>query len=361
MSTIVHLFGSLDPGGAELRMLELVRRFRRSDQRHIFVTLSGRCGSLAGEFEAAGCEVVARRLSPTFPLWFIRFLRRKGATHLHSHVHLASGYFLALGLTAGVSRRIAHLRSSADGKTDSLPRRLHRRVGRSLISMCATDAISVSESVLTAVVGSAARGRQGFRVIYDQVDGSRFPLAQQASASQVRLLTVGRLDADKNPLRVLEVIAALVRRDPDMNLVAQFVGRATPQQAHSFQQRASELGIERHIAALGERGDVPDLLRTSDLLVSTTLREGLPGAIIESSAAGIPSVVSAIPPNEEVASLLPSVVTVPLTATDDAWADVILDVLAQRRDRLQPRTIRAWFDASPFALGDQKELNRVWS
>ena len=361
MSTIVHLFGSLDPGGAELRTLELVRSSRPADQQHIFVTLSGRAGSLAAEFETAGCEVVVRGLSSTFPFWFIRFLRRRGATHLHSHVHLASGYFLALALVARVERRIAHLRSFADGKPDSLPRRLHRHAGRSLISMCATDTIAVSESVLTGVLGYTTQGGRASRVIYDQVDGSRFPLARPASASQIRILIVGRLDADKNPLRALDVIAALVRRDPGMDLVARFVGRATTEQTKSLDQRTSDLGIEANIAVLGERDDVPDLLAASDLLVSTTLREGLPGAVIESSAAGIPSVVSAIAPNEEVGRLLPSVVTVPLAAEDDVWADVILDVLAQRRDRLLPVTVRAWFDASPFALQDQKELDRVWS
>lgn len=361
MTTIVHLFGSLDAGGAELRMLELMRGRQQSDQHHIFVTMSGRPGALAPEFEAAGCEVVARKLDVSFGLWLVRFLRNRQVTHLHSHVHLASGYLLALGSCAGIRRRIAHLRSSSDGQSDSVWRRLYRLVGRFLLAMVATDVVAVSESTLSAVTGIEPREHHKYRVLYGQVSGARFPLAGQAEPSQAHILIVGRLDRDKNPLRALEVLATLLERNPELDATIRFVGRATADEATALRQRASELGIVERVVFLGVRYDIPELLAASDLLISTTLREGLPGATIEAAAAGLPCVVSAIPPNEELSSLLPSVVTVPLEATNDIWSDVIADVVAQRCERLRPVVIRAWFEASPFALGDQKEWDRLWS
>ena len=102
MSTVVHLFGSMDVGGAETRLLEELAR-RPGRETHVCVTLSGRPGSLAPRFAELGVEVVPRRLSPTWPAWFVGFLRERGATHVHSHVQLASGYLLTPAWLAGAA------------------------------------------------------------------------------------------------------------------------------------------------------------------------------------------------------------------------------------------------------------------
>jgi glycosyltransferase involved in cell wall biosynthesis len=197
--------------------------------------------------------------------------------------------------------------------------------------------------------------------MYGQVDGARFPIAKPPNAAAaLRFIAVGRLDRDKNPLRVIDILAEL-KEAHDLNFEAIFVGAASAQQIELLRQRASERGIGERVTALGVRSDVPELIAASDILLSATLREGLPGAIIESAAGGLPSVVSAIPPNTEVATLLPSIITVPLESSDAVWCDVILDVLAQRSERLLPEAIRAWFEASPFALRSNEELDVLWS
>jgi glycosyltransferase involved in cell wall biosynthesis len=363
VSVVVHLFGALDPGGAEVRTLEELRRRDLSGERHVFVTLSGRPGVLASEFEALGCEVIPSKLRPGFPVDFVRLLQRRRATHVHGHVHLASGYFLLLAAIARVPHRIAHLRSVGDGRPSRPTRRAYRAVGKVLLTVCATDVVAVSASVRDEVLGAQGSLAARCRILFDRIDGSRFGPAGPPVAGSLRLILVGRLDQEKNPRRAVEITAELARRRGVDGVRLQLVGRATDQsQVSEILRVADDLGIGSAIEVLGQRDDVPALLAASDVLVATTTREGLPGVIIEAAAAGIPAVVSTIPPNQEAARHLLGVVTVPLDAPDATWADAVEAAATDRAGALAPAPIRAAFDRSPFALaGDDGGLDALWS
>ena len=360
-ATIVHLFGTLDRGGAETRLLEELSRRGDRDEHHILVALSGQVGALDQAFRALGTEVVHQPLSPAFPRWFVAFLRARGVSHLHSHVQLTSGWFLVLARAAGVRRRIAHLHSVGDGREDSLGRRTYRAGARLALTAGATDVVAVSEAVRAAVVGHDPLLRARTTVLFDRVDGARFAVAPAPTPDRpIRLVAVGRLDPEKDPQRVVGLLATLVDRGVDAQL--RLVGLATPAEQRSVQDLAVARRVGHRVEVLGARDDVPDLLAGSDLLLSASRREGLPGVVLEAAAAGVPAVVSAIPANEEAARWLTGVVPVPLAASDDAWCDVIEDVLAARTGHLSPAAVRTGFDRSSFALtADHPQLDALWT
>lgn len=356
----MHLIGSLDPGGAEWRMLEILTCRDLTDERHVFVTLSGRKGSLAPLFEALGCEVIPRPLSISFPLWFRALLKQREPTHVHSHVQLASGFFLAIAWSCRVGHRIAHFHSTADGRPDTLLRGAYRMLGRALVRTFATDVISVSFAVAEAHRWSSVEGSK-FRVSYLQLDPKRFPVQRRPRQHSARMIAVGRLDSDKNPERAVAIASRLTRRVEGAAVVTlTIVGRSTNEEAERLAAQIAGCKMQHLIHLVGESEDIPALLSDHDLLISTSRREGLPGAIVEAAAAGLPAVVSAIPPNEEVARWLKAVVAIPLDADDDAWCDVIMDVLAAGDGRFDPTTIRSNFVASPFAFGSQPRRDELW-
>jgi glycosyltransferase involved in cell wall biosynthesis len=61
-----------------------------------------------------------------------------------------------------------------------------------------------------------------------------------------------------------------------------------------------ELDLARTVRFLGHREDVPEILAAADAFVFPSLFEGLPGAVIEAMALGLPVVASAIAPLREV-------------------------------------------------------------
>ncbi|MGC9318097.1 MAG: glycosyltransferase family 4 protein [Armatimonadota bacterium] len=63
----------------------------------------------------------------------------------------------------------------------------------------------------------------------------------------------------------------------------------------SLQGRAEELGLGRRMRFLGHRDDVPRILSALDLFVMPSLWEGMPYALVEAMAVGLPVVGSAVP------------------------------------------------------------------
>ena len=111
--------------------------------------------------------------------------------------------------------------------------------------------------------------------------------AELGVAPDVELVgLVGYLVDQKRPERAVEVLAGLVERGRDVQLV---VAGAGPLEA-AVRGRAVALGVEERTAMLGHRDDVPELLAGLDLLVLTSDDEGVPGIVIEAAMAGCPVV-----------------------------------------------------------------------
>ncbi|HXF54695.1 MAG TPA: glycosyltransferase [Hyphomicrobiaceae bacterium] len=109
-------------------------------------------------------------------------------------------------------------------------------------------------------------------------------------ASAPVIVMVANLHAYKGHRDLLEALAAIAGRlDPDWMLL--LAGRdegAGP----SLRAMARNLAIADHVRFLGQRSDVPALLRLADLAVHCSYEEGSSNAILEAMAAGLPLVVT---------------------------------------------------------------------
>jgi glycosyltransferase involved in cell wall biosynthesis len=110
---------------------------------------------------------------------------------------------------------------------------------------------------------------------------------------ELQILSVGRLETEKNPLLLADVLALLRRRDERWNLVVCGEG---PMKAE-LEARLRELGVAQHAHL---RGYVPiheglgDLYRQSHALLHVSWTEGLPQILFEAFAAGLPVVATAV-------------------------------------------------------------------
>lgn len=102
------------------------------------------------------------------------------------------------------------------------------------------------------------------------------------------ILAVGRMTEQKRPLLFLEVAAQILGRIPE----ARFFWIGDGPLAADWDGRAAALGIASWVRRLGWREDVAALLGSGDLLLHTAEYEGLPLAILEGMAAGLPCAVS---------------------------------------------------------------------
>jgi glycosyltransferase involved in cell wall biosynthesis len=93
-------------------------------------------------------------------------------------------------------------------------------------------------------------------------------------------------------------------------------------QSEEVQARVEEYRIEQKVIFLGIRSDISDLLQAMDVFVLPSLYEGLPVALVEAQAAGLPCVISDGVPLE--CKLTDAVEQVKLSDSPQVWAEKIL-------------------------------------
>ena len=118
--------------------------------------------------------------------------------------------------------------------------------------------------------------------------------AERSYGGDLVILSVGRLEAEKNPLLLADVLALLRERDGGRwRMVVCGEGPLREQLA----TRLQELGVAEHAELRGyvtHGGGLEDLYRSSHALLHVSWTEGLPQVIGEALAAGLPTVATRV-------------------------------------------------------------------
>lgn len=349
---VVHVLGSMDPGGAELRTMEMMAAL--SD--HVtatYVTLSGRPGTLAPQIVASGGRVIPMALGPRFPDRFLTYLRRNRPAVLHTHVQDFSGSIVALGRVARVPIRITHYHSESDGAPDTLRRRAYRRTMKRLLHAHSTSIVGVSPTTLDTAWRRSWTGDPKFTVIPNapapnrtHLDGSapsEPPLRERFGIPSTSTLVghVGRPSPEKNRGFLIDVLAASTH---DLHLV--FVGPNDQREDQALRERAAAAGVLDRVHLTGYRPDISAVMRQLDILALPSVREGLPGVVIEAQAVGTPVLANDLPGARFIAAHLPGVATMRVQEGPARWAEVIHEVV--REPRVGERDAARLLNSSPF-------------
>lgn len=327
---ILHLFKTLDAGGAELRTLEMMQQFSESQGHFIIAVLGPRGGALEARARHLGVDVVGLPLSRGFPWAFVRLVRARRVSVLHVHSAASSGFFVALGLVAGVPIRIAHFRSDGDGRTASLRQSIRRKSLLFFVRLCATDVVAVSPSAL-AYAGRWTRRSRKSRVIPSGLALSPLPAEQEAvdmraringlSSETLVIAHVGRDLPEKNRPRAVEILAAVRSKGLDARLL--FLGRSSLDERNSLEVLARKLDVLHCIVFAGQVEDVVSYLFSCNVTLVTSLREGLPGVVLESLSVGTPVVASDVPGAVWISEHLNGISILSLRESSDVWAAAI--------------------------------------
>ncbi|MEA2279143.1 MAG: hypothetical protein QOC78_4103 [Solirubrobacteraceae bacterium] len=114
-----------------------------------------------------------------------------------------------------------------------------------------------------------------------------------ANGAGGRLLSVGRLEAEKNPLLLADVLASLLTEEADWRLMVCGDGSQAP----ALAGRLAALGVAKQAALRGElpsEDGLMDAYRSGDVLLHVSWTEGVPQVILEAFAAGLPVVATAV-------------------------------------------------------------------
>jgi glycosyltransferase involved in cell wall biosynthesis len=163
------------------------------------------------------------------------------------------------------------------------------------------DAWSVSSRHLAGILEEYGVLPMNIEVIYTGIDAEDEFHPDRAVAvplepDALHVLYLGRWVAQKDPLLMIEVAARLRSRHPEVRIHA--VGEGDLEEA--MRQRISELGLEGTVLLHPPTTNVQSWLRASDVMLMTSVYEGIPLVLLDAMAMGVPSVVPALPTNVEL-------------------------------------------------------------
>lgn len=303
MIRICHIITKLELGGAQQNTIYTVANLDRA--RFEASLVAGSDGLLVEEARASGVPVhllsgLVREISPLSDARALASLYRLLSRERPDIVHTHSSKAGILGRWAARLAGVPHIVHSIHGfgftdRQRSFTRRfyvaLERMTGRATTSAFVAVSRANMETGLSLGLFRADR----VTLIRSGVRLSDFAPAP-GPRDEERPLTVGMIACmkpQKAPLDFVRVAARVIREaGPDLPVRFLLVGDGNLRA--EVEDLVRREGLSDKVTLAGWRRDIPEILRRLDLLLHTSLWEGLPRVFPEAMATGLPIVATRV-------------------------------------------------------------------
>ncbi len=303
---VLHVIDSLDLGGAQAVLINLIRYGDKSKFEFEIASMHGR-GVYWDAVQTLGVPVHSlsvNRYVPSYVPALVWLCLSRRYDIVHAHLLGANVIAKPLAALCRVSVRINHDHCN-DKAAD--PKGWAPTMDK-FTNRFSTHVIAVSESTRDYVVQVEGMDPGRVTTIYNGIDlGIYKPRPELKAAMRVKyglpsdafvIAGVGRLSYQKNFALFLDVAALVLAQHPN----AYFVIAGTGNEEATLRAKAHSLGIDSRVRFLGYVGDMPSLYPAIDMLLLTSRYEGLPITILEAMATGTAMVSSRLDGVKEVLS-----------------------------------------------------------
>lgn len=298
MLRVLHLITTMPVGGAENLLLTTMRGLDAQAFSSTLCCIQDK-GVLGEEAERLGIPVISlgrmqtkghdRRVVSDLA----QLIRQQGIDIVHCHLYHAALY----GRLAARRARVASVVTVHNVYAQS---KWHRRLLNRWLARRTAKIVAVSEAVGHDVLRHDRVDQQRLAVIPNGIDLQAAQSHLSPAEARRRLVLpedaqviacVGRLEKQKGHRFLFEALAELRARRGDCPYLL-LVGDGGEREG--LQQAIAALRLDDRVRLLGTRRDIADILRAADLFVLPSLWEGLPLAMLEAMAAGVPVVASRV-------------------------------------------------------------------
>lgn len=239
---------------------------------------------------------------PGLVLALARIFRQGRYDIVHTHMSKAA---LAGALAARLVRPRPKLVNTAHNLgsialSQPFARWTYSQYDRLLLGRMTDRVIVVSEAIHDKVRGLGIIPPGKLHAIQNGIHTARFRVAPDRARAvreelsigpdEVMVVTLARLVWFKGVDMLIDAMEILLRSHPKVRAVICGDGVLRPK----LEARVHEKGLGAHIHFAGVRRDVPDVLAAADVFALPSVSEGLPIAILEAMAAGLPLVCTAV-------------------------------------------------------------------
>lgn len=154
--------------------------------------------------------------------------------------------------------------------------------------------VSISDITTQSLLDVFPEHKEKIQIIYNGIDTESIR-EKAKEPTEVRLqhpavLSVGRLDSNKNPLRLLKIFEKLHKKNPEIHLY--YLGYGELEK--TVKTAAEERGISNYVHILGYHENPFPIIAQCDISCLFSLAEGFPLALLESVALDKPFVSSIV-------------------------------------------------------------------
>lgn len=260
----------------------------------------------------------------------VKLIRKEKYDVVHTHIDYFNGVNLLAAWLGGASVRICHSHNTrsanASSEQESFVIKCYHFVMRMLMNVFATDKIGCSEDANKWMYVKTNK----CKVIYNAIDLSRFNpklynydvVCEQygITLGQKQFVTVGRIEAQKNPLFMAEVINAYAKLDQNFHFHWVSDG-SLKKEVEAILEKENNLD---KVTFWGVRKDVPEILSAMDYFIFPSLWEGLGIVLVEAQAMGLQCFVSErIPEEADIGGML----KINLDIGAKQWAKIIKEYI----------------------------------
>lgn len=283
MIRVAHLIGSLKVGGAENQVALLTFCLPSERFEVHLITFSEREGGFRTalpDHVRYFCMRYRRRFAPMGWWRLYRYLRNNRIDILQCHMYHASWPGAIIGRLAGVRVIIV-----TEHGTDLWQKRWQHMIERRVISPLTNFRVAVSEDI------------RRLRIAHDGVPANRIGIIENAVATDVPqaepnrpvvvIGSLGRLVFEKDYPTLIRAVRILKENGRQVQAVIAGEGK----ERHTLQELIRSLDLEDQVKLLGVR-PAADFFRDIDLFVMSSRDEGMPVALLEAMAHGLPIVAT---------------------------------------------------------------------
>ncbi len=296
---VTHLVTDLITAGAQKALLRLLIHTDRDKFQPRVIALRNGDTPIAAQLIDLGIEVIDLQMLPKWRVGRLMRLAQELRTNRPDILHCWMIHSNIIGRLIGRMTRVPKIVVSR--RSDKNGSRWATVLNRWLVNW-SDGMIAVSESTKAAELAETGIDSARVTVVPNGIDASMFENKPSAADRQqlrdslgydnetILIGSVGRLTEAKGYPDLLNAFKTVSATLPQARLLIAGKGHLEA----ALKAQAKQLGIGERVQFPGVRSDIPQLLDALDLFAFSSHWEGMPNALMEAMAAGLPCVATAV-------------------------------------------------------------------
>lgn len=295
---ILHVVSSMNPGGAEMMIMNLMRNIDQNRFKFDFVVHTRKAAKFDQEIQKLGGKIYRVPRYNILNHMYYKHKFRKIFIHdkfdiVHGHVRSTASIYLKIARKFHI-KTIAHSHNTSSGSGISA---FIKNVFQRRIKSISDYFFACSREAGEWLFGKEIVKSDTFFVVKNAIIAKKFRYNEEYR-KQIRnefsleddlvIGHVGRFHEQKNHFRIIHIFNEIQKKYPNASLI--LIG--TGKERKKIEKLVKDLKLTTKVIFTGIRKNINEFMSAFDFLLFPSFFEGLPLVLVEAQCSGLPCIIS---------------------------------------------------------------------